>query len=288
MILCINEMKVSYENVKPDENSSFRTLYMNYPVKDFRWEYHYHPELELVCVVSGSGTRHVGYHKSGFRDGDLVLIGSNVPHSGFGLNSSDSHEEFVLQFREDIVQFSKTIGEFSELRKLLSVAKFGVQFSTATKEKILPKLREIRDTENSKRYLLLIHLLIELSYQQDYVLLNKEVMPHTIISKNKERLQAIFTFVEKNYDKEIDINIIAENVNLTLPSFCNFFKKTMKITFTEFLNQYRIEKACQLLLQGKSVSESCYNTGYNNISYFNRAFKKYIGKTPTEFNNEQF
>jgi len=60
----------------------------------------------------------------------------------------------------------------------------------------------------------------------------------------------------------------------------------MKITFTDFLNQYRIEKACHHILQGKSVSESCYSTGYNNISYFNRAFKKYVGETPTEFNNE--
>ncbi|WP_333852244.1 AraC family transcriptional regulator [Epilithonimonas sp.] len=279
-------MRVSYENVKPDENSSFRTLHMNFPVKEFRWEYHYHPELELVCVLSGSGTRHVGYHKSSFRDGDLVLIGSNIPHSGFGLNSSDPHEEIVIQFREEIIQFSKDIVELTNLRKMLSVAKFGVLFSSSTKKRILPKLQEILKTKNNKRYLLLLKLLVELSDEKDYVLLNKEVMPHTIISKNRERLQSIFTFVEKNYQKEIDINEIAAIVNLTLPSFCNFFKKTMKITFTDFLNQYRIEKACHHILQGKSVSESCYSTGYNNISYFNRAFKKYVGKTPTEFNNE--
>lgn len=279
-------MKVSYENVKPDENSSFRTLHMNFPVKEFRWEYHYHPELELVCVVSGSGTRHVGYHKSSFRDGDLVLIGSNIPHSGFGLNSSDPHEEIVLQFREEIIQLPQEVGELSTLRKMLSVSKFGILFSSSTKEKILPKLREMMKAENSKRYMLLINLLVELSGEEDYVLLNKEAMPHTIISKNKERLQSIFTFVEKNYQKEMDVNDVANIVNLTLPSFCNFFKKTMKITFTEFVNQYRIEKACHLILQGKSISESCYSTGYNNISYFNRAFKKYVGKTPTEFNNE--
>ena len=279
-------MKVSYENIKPDNNSSFRTLHMNFPVKEFKWEYHYHPELELVCVVSGSGTRHVGYHKSSFRDGDLVLIGPNTPHSGFGLNSSDPHEEIVLQFREEILPLPKDVAELAGLRKLLAVAKFGVLFSSSTKEKILPKLLELINTENSKRYLFLINLLVELGAEKDYVLLNKEAMPHTIISKNKERLQAIFTFVEKNYQKDININDIADIVNLTLPSFCNFFKKTMRITFTEFVNQYRIEKACQLILQGKSISESCYSTGYNNISYFNRAFKKYIGKTPTEFYNE--
>lgn len=279
-------MKVRYENIKPDENSSFRTLHMTFPVNEFRWEYHYHPEMELVCVVSGSGIRHVGYHKSSFRDGDLVLIGSNIPHSGFGLNSSDPHEEIVLQFREEIVPLPNDVGELAALRKLLSVAKFGVLFSSITKEKMLPKLHEMVKAEPYKRYLLLINLLVELSHEEDYILLNKEAMPHTIISKNRERLQSIFTFVEKNYMEEMDINDIAATINLTLPSFCNFFKKTMKITFTEFVNQYRIEKACQLILKGKSISESCYSTGYNNISYFNRAFKKYIGKTPTEFYNE--
>lgn len=279
-------MKISFEKIKPDENSSFRTLHLNFPVNEFRWEYHYHPEIELVCVVSGSGTRHVGYHKSSFREGDLVLIGSNIPHSGFGLNSSDPHEEFVLQFKEEIINMPNEVAELAPLRKLLSVAKFGILFSPLTKEKVLPKLYEIWNTEESKRYMLLINLLVFLSEQRDYILLNKEAMPFTIISRNKERLQTIFTYVEKNYDQNIDVHYVSQISNLTLPAFCNFFKKTMKITFTEFVNQYRIEKACQLIIQGKSISESCYKTGYNNISYFNRSFKKYTGKTPTEFNNE--
>jgi len=111
-------------------------------------------------------------------------------------------------------------------------------------------------------------------------------MPHTIISKNKDRLQTIFTYIEKNFKKEIAINEVAELVNLTLPSFCNFFKKATKITFTDFINQYRIDKACSLIAQGKTISEACYGTGYNSLSYFSRTFKKCIGKTPTEFRSE--
>lgn len=72
-------MKVSFERIIPSEKSSFRTLHNNSPISEFKWEYHYHPEIELVCVISGSGTRHVGYHKSNYRNGDLVLIGSNIP-----------------------------------------------------------------------------------------------------------------------------------------------------------------------------------------------------------------
>jgi len=279
-------MRVSYETIIPDKNSSFRTLHINVPVKELRWEYHYHQEMELVCVVSGNGTRQVGYHKSNFTNGDLVLIGSNIPHSGFGVNSVDPHEEIVLQFREEIIRFPEEIEEMDSLNRLVVQSQLGIMFSSKVKRKILPKLYEMMAAENQKRYFMLLNILFELAETKDYILLNKEVMPHTVISKNKERLQTIFTFVEKNYDKEIEINDIAKLVNLTLPAFCNFFKKTTKITFTDFVNQYRIDKACNLIAQGKSVSESCYETGYNSISYFSRTFKKYMGKTPTEFNNE--
>ncbi len=279
-------MKVYYESITSDKNSSFRALHINVPVKELRWEYHYHPEIELVCVVSGSGSRHVGYHKGNFRNGDLVLIGPNVPHSGFGNNSIDPHEEIVIQFKEEIMKFPSEIEETSALRKLLMLSKFGILFSDKAKKKLQPKLFQLLDSEGSKRYLLLLNILFELSEDKDYILLNKEVMPHTIISKHKERLQIIFTFLEKNYEKQIDINEVAHLANLTLPAFCNFFKKATKITFSDFVNQYRIDKACTLLLEGKSISEACYSTGYNSISYFNRSFKKYMNKTPTEFINE--
>ena len=278
-------MKVSYESIIPDKNCSFRTLHNNVAVKELKWEYHYQPEIELICVVSGSGTRHVGYHKSNYMNGDLVLIGPNIPHSGFGINSLDPHEEIVIQFREEIIVFPREIEEITALRKLIALSKFGILFNSKTKKKILPKLIQLFETENSKRYILLLNILFELSEEKDYVLLNKEVMPHTIISKHKERLQVIFTFLEKNYDKPIDINEVADLANLTLPAFCNFFKKATKITFSDFVNQYRVEKACKLLMEGKSITEACYNTGYSSISYFGRTFKKYMGKSPTEFTN---
>ena len=108
-------------------------------------------------------------------------------------------------------------------------------------------------------------------------------MPYTLLSKNSDRLQKVFTFVENNYYKEISMDEIAKKANLTLPAFCNFFKKTTHITFTEFVNRFRINKACQMIAQGQNVSESCYNSGFNSISYFSRIFKKYTGKTPSEY-----
>ena len=276
-------MKVSFERVLPDEKSSFRTLHNSSPISEFTWEYHYHPEIELVCIVSGSGTRHVGYHKSNYSNGDLVLIGSNIPHSGFGLNSIDPHEEIVLQFREEILQFPQEEVEARSIKNLLELSKYGIHFSTATKVSLLPQLKKMLESEGYKRYLLLLEILFDLSTRKDYDLLNKEIMPYTIISKNKARLENIFTYVEHHYDKEINIEDVAKLANLTLPAFCNFFKKATQITFTEFVNRYRINKACLLMVQDKSISECCYSCGFNNVTYFNRMFKKYTEKTPSEF-----
>ncbi|MBK1897900.1 AraC family transcriptional regulator [Chryseobacterium paridis] len=276
-------MKVSFERVMPSEKSSFRTLHNNSPISEFKWEYHYHPEIELVCVVSGSGTRHVGYHKSNYTNGDLVLIGSNIPHSGFGLNSIDPHEEIVLQFREEILQFPEQEIEARSIKNLLELSKYGIHFSAVTKKAMLPKLKKMLESEGYKRYLLLLDILFELSTRKDYDLLNKEIMPYTIISKNKARLENIFTYVEHNYDKDINIEDVAKLANLTLPAFCNFFKKATQITFTEFVNRYRINKACLLMVQDTSISECCYSCGFNNVTYFNRMFKKYTEKTPSEF-----
>jgi len=276
-------MKVTFESVKPDERSSFCTIHNNRPISEFKWEYHYHPEIELVCVVSGSGTRHVGYHKSNYTNGDLVLIGSNIPHSGFGLNSIDPHEEIVLQFREEILQFPLREVDAISIKKLLELSKYGILFTEEIKNKILPKLRQMLESEGYRRYILLLEILFELSACEDFTLLNNEVMPYTIISKNTTRLENIFTYVEQHYDKEIEIEEVAKLANLTLPAFCNFFKKATHITFTEFVNRFRINKACLLMAQDKSISECSYSCGFNNVTYFNRMFKKYTDKTPSEF-----
>lgn len=276
-------MKVKFERVVPDAGSSFRIININEPTENLKWEYHYHPEIELVCVVSGGGTRHVGYHKSDFINGDLVLIGSNIPHSGFGLNSSDPHEEIVIQFKEDILIFPEQETEGLAVRELLETAKYGILFTEETKAKMLPKLREIVDRKGYYRYIVLLQILLELARTKDYTLLNNDVMPYSVISKNKTRLQNIFTYVEQHFDRNIDIQTAANLANLTLPAFCNFFKKTTQITFTEFVNRYRISKACLFISQDKSISECGYTCGFNNVTYFNRTFKKYTGKTPSEF-----
>ncbi|PZU82385.1 MAG: AraC family transcriptional regulator [Chryseobacterium sp.] len=277
-------MKVILEHIQPDENSSFKVLHIkDVPIAELNWQYHYHSEIEIVCVFNGKGTRHVGYHKSHFEDGALALIGSNIPHSGFGLNATDPHEEIVILFKEEILSLPEGEQETNAIKKLLEMSRYGVLFSSKVKKQLIPKLEEMAQTEGYKRYLLLLEILFDLSKTGDYELMNTEVMPYTIVSRNRNRLEAVFTYVENGYQNEIDIMQAADLANLTKPAFCNFFKKATSLTFVEFVNRYRIDKACILLSQEKSIAESCYATGFNNITYFNKIFKKYTNTTPGQF-----
>ncbi len=236
--ITLTGMKVILEHISPDENSSFRVLHIkDVPISELNWKYHYHSEIEIVCVLHGKGTRHVGYHKSHFEDGALALIGSNIPHSGFGLNATDPHEEIVILFKEEILSLPDSEPDSHSIKKLLEIARYGVLFSSKVKKEMIPKLKKIAETEGYARYLLLLEILFDLSKTEDFELMNTEVMPYTIVSRNRTRLEAVFTYVENGYQNEIDIIQAADLANLTKPAFCNFFKKATSLTFVEFVNR---------------------------------------------------
>jgi AraC-like DNA-binding protein len=239
----------------------------------------------LVCVLSGSGTRHVGNHFSSYDDGDLVLIGPNLPHAGFGLNAHGLHEEIVIQIKENVLsQTLLAIPEMGNLRQLLEKGKYGICFTGATKEKATKKLVRLLKHSPFDRFIELIALLQFLATSTEHTLLNlpNGALPLNV-QKHHERLKSIFNYVEHHFDEEIEIKKVADIAHLTVPAFCNYFKKVMNITFTDFINQYRIQQACTLLQREKSIADACFESGFNNVTYFNKVFKTIMKKTPSEF-----
>ncbi len=278
-------MRVEFEIVHPDEGSSFRLLHQKTIAEKHAWQYHYHPEYEIVCVLAGSGTRHVGNHFSSYENGDLVIMGPNLPHSGFGLNAHGLHEEIVIQIKEEVFSQSLlTRPELGPLSPFLERVKYGVSFSGATKEKATKKLVRLLKLPAFERFIELIALLQFLATSTEYSMLNlpQGFLPLTV-QKHHERLKSIFAYVEQHYDEEIEIKKVADIAHLTVPAFCNYFKKVMSITFTDFINQYRIQQACILLHQEKSIADACFECGFNNVTYFNKVFKTIMKKTPSEF-----
>lgn len=276
-------MKIEYELIKPDYGSSFRVLHQKVMQEsEFIWQYHYHPEYELVYIPDGNnGTRHIGAHVSSFSNGDLVLIGSNIPHSGFGLHSSGSHEEIVLQFKGEVMP--QPIVEFRDIENLLERSKYGIAFSQQTKQMVGNKIMKMVRQNPLQRYLYLVEILHLLATAEGSILLNNRIISSRPVTKHRIRLQKILSYVENGYHKEILIREAASIAGLSVPSFCNFFKKATTITFSEFVKHYRIQKACHLLQQDKTVAEVCYDCGFNNVTYFNRLFKDLTKQTPSEF-----
>jgi len=277
-------MKVEFEVVHPDEGSSFRLLHQKIDAQYYTWQYHYHPEYEIVCVPYGRGTRHVGNHFCNYEDGDLVLIGPNLPHSGFGLNAFAMHEEVVVQIKQDVFTNSfLSLPEMDAINRLLEKAKCGMHFTGSTKYTLTKKLLRLSKLAPFERFVEVAYILDMMANSEEYVLLNPEIMMPAAMKKNNMRLQNIFTYVEQHFHEEIDIQKVASLANLSVPSFCTYFKKIMKVTFTDFLNQYRIERSCILLQQDKTIAETCFECGFNNVTYFNKVFKKILQITPSEF-----
>ena len=277
-------MKTEFEIIQADFGSSFRLLHHQVTADTFKWHYHYHPEYEIVCVFEGSGRRHVGNHLSNYDGGDLVLIGSNLPHGGFGYGAVGTHEEVVLQFREDFLGegfLSKP--EMNNIRKLFELSKQGISFDKKVKEKLTEKFRNLLQIQPFERMIELLNILQFLASSTKYELLNGADIRYNFSLKDQERLRKVYVFVEENFTKDIDIQEVANICNLTVPAFCNYFKKNLNQTFTDFTNEYRINQACKMLLEGEGIVDICFRCGFNNISYFGRVFKQIKGTNPSEF-----
>lgn len=113
--------------------------------------------------------------------------------------------------------------------------------------------------------------------------MHKKPYRNKFSERDQERLRSIYTFVDKSYAQKIKLSEVAAISNMSKEAFCRYFKKTSNYTFVQFLNRYRINQSKRLLMSGKSVSEACYQTGFESLSYFNRTFKKITNENPRNF-----
>lgn len=278
--------KTPLEIVRLDEGSSFKLLHQRVRADNFPWDYHCHPELELVYVYDGTGRRHVGNHVSYYQDGDLVLIGSQLPHSGFGYGSEGVHEEIVVQFKQETFsQGAVTMPEIHFIDTLFHQARLGMCFYGQTKKEIGKKIRVLPGLDSFERFLVMMEVLKELASSREYIVLNESVKTYGFRSKDQSRFKKICEHLEQNYSQSIDMEEVAGLVNLSVPAFCNYFKKMVSMTYTDFVNDYRVRKACQMLVTPKSILDISFECGFSSQSYFSKVFRKVKGMTPMEFRN---
>jgi AraC-like DNA-binding protein len=274
-------MKLQFESVQPNPNSSFKLFAPR--LNDF-FLWHFHPEYEIVYIEAAQGKRHIGEHIAPFFENDLVLIGPFVPHLNFDYGIRTPYEKTVLQLKEDFLgkDFLQSV-EMRDIQRLFENARQGcLCFHGEVKEKVGKRLQNLSNLPVFEQLLELLAIFQILALSTDYTqVLAKPVEQHSKI-KEQERLRAVYLFIEKNYQRKIEIEEIATVSHLSKAAFCRYFKKMTRLTFIDFLNQYRVNQAKTLLQGDCTVTEACYACGFESLSYFNRVFKRVTGRNPKE------
>ncbi len=280
-------MKIQLEAIKPSSETSFH-LMLNPRLNNFFF-WHFHPEYELVFIDGADGTRHVGEHISRYTGSDLVLIGSNIPHLNFDYGVKTDYHKTVLHIPPDFL--GEALGKTPELeaiQQLFENSAHGLAFLNETKAQAGIMLRKLHDLAPFEQFLEVLGILQFLANSQETELLHPAPVRNQYTKKAQERLQLLYRFIDENYQRKIEITEAAALCQMTEAAFCRYFKKMTRLTFTDFINHYRISQAKRLLLLDKNVSEACYACGFESLSYFNRTFKKLTQENPLTFKKQYF
>ncbi len=275
-------LKTDLEQIPIPDGSSLR-LMINPDLSDFFF-WHFHPEFELVYIEGADGTRHVGDHISRFQGSDLVLIGSNIPHLNFDFGIKTHYEKYVVHLRPDFLQSQPApTPELGQIRRLVELSSHGIAFSPPMRKVMAPMLRKLPGLSSFEQFLSVLRILFILSNDEGMEKLHPAPFQNQYTQRDQNRLKKVYGYIDEHYTHKIDGHEVADLANLTYEAFCRFFKKMTKLTFTEFVNQYRIDASKRMLMMGHNVSETCFSCGFESLSYFNRTFKKLTGENPTEF-----
>ena len=279
---------ISIDNAK-DQSLTIRY----YKEPRFQNSWHFHKELELVYVIKGEGTRFVGDNIEDFKSDDLVLLGANLPHRWKNVIAFDENgnklngEAIVIHFPpyflgKDFLE----IPEMWPIRELFSFAKQGIKLSQKLKYTIAKSMKHMLDLNNYDRLLELLHILKLISEDKDLELLSGYSFMDSIHQPQNLKLDNVFEFVMNNFSEKITLDQAARVANMNRTAFCKYFKYRTDKTFFQFLNEVRVGYSCRLLMeQNLNISEICFESGFNNLSNFNRQFKKRTRLSPGEYQN---
>lgn len=250
--------------------------------------WHFHEEIELLYVNKGYGKRHIGNHISYFNNSQLLLIGSKLPHNGFTDGMTKYGKETLVQFHPDFLgRDFFNVPEMKDISRLLERAKKGILFNRETKKLLGPRIEELVKYEGFERIVKLLNVLQSLALREDYRILNPEGFNFETEPQDTAKIDIIFKHVNQNFTNHISLDEIADKVSMTVPAFCRYLKRVTGKTFTKLVNEYRVVHATKLLQESDmSITDVCYECGFNNFSHFNKLFKEVTGKSASKYRSE--
>jgi AraC-like DNA-binding protein len=281
-------MKPQLLKITPPPNASFNFFVQDTPYFSTPW--HYHPEYEIVLVLESTGKKFVGINISSFKPGDLCMIGAYLPHYYrnedvyYAKETALRAKSLVIHFLEDFMgsKFFE-LPECQNLKNLLDRSKRGLNFGSKTLKKVAPKIEGMKELSGVYRLMELISILNILSEAEDIKELNTN--PMSLQNEvDSARINDVLSYIVQNYQQEIHLGEVAKLANMSESAFSRYFKKRTRLTFSQFVTEIRIEHACKLLVQDKmSISAISVESGFNNLSNFNRQFKLVKHTTPLAY-----
>ncbi|PWJ57978.1 AraC-like DNA-binding protein [Dyadobacter jejuensis] len=278
-------MKAQLLKISNKIEQSFSIRHDIIPVYHNRW--HYHPEIEIVHIRKGKGTYIIGDSISSFEEDDLFVLGANLPH----LFRYDHHNEeilsdaYVIHFLPNFLseEFFK-VPEMKVVREFIAKAQQGIHIKQESSDKFGGIMSDLHDSSGVFRLINLLKVFAELCNAKSETKLASFGYFNNYDAVDSERLNNIYHYVLGNFEKEITLQEISNVANLSVNSFCRYFKTKTNKTFSNFLLEVRVGHACKLLIETDlNISQICFESGFNNLSNFNRYFKKIAGKTPSQY-----
>lgn len=284
-------MKLHFLDRSSLNNSSFSTRVNEY--LNFLKVWHHHPEMELVVILKSQGTCFVGDCIEKFQEKDIVLIGENLPHmwlndeSYFQNDSKLLAKSVAIHFKKDFLgqHFFET-PEMIHLLELFNRAKFGIKFFDVSID-LHDEFQTMINLEGFDKTMAFLSVLNKLAKHKNFKLLASLGYVSTFQVTENKTLDKVHAYVFKNFNREITLEDVSQIANMNTSAFSRFFKRVNRKTFSQYLAEIRIGYACKLLLEDKfNVAEVCYESGFHNISNFNRQFKRIMETTPSAYVKE--
>jgi len=253
--------------------------------------WHYHPELELHYVIRGKGVRFIGDNISNFSAGEVLLLGSNLPHMWQCNEEYDQNhpnrrvEAIVIHFRPDCLgRDFLSLPETYQLPKLFENAQKGVKITGIARVRLIELMHKATHATGLDRLITLLAILKILAETEEYTTLASAYYFYKSNEVDTARLNKVCTYTLSKYKQEISLEEIASIANLSVTSFCRYFKLMTNKTYYDFLLEIRVSHACRQLVEDKLPTEViCFECGFNNVSNFYRHFKKITGVTPLAY-----
>ncbi|MEC3907881.1 AraC family transcriptional regulator [Tamlana sp. 2201CG12-4] len=282
-------MKANFRKLKRPIEDAFHIRKDTREVFDDAW--HYHDMLELVYIEQGKGERYIGDSIEAFKKGDIILVGSKLPHvwrSNIAKNKANHPKKravaIVIQFPIDFFgnHFSE-LSESIEIKQLIKRAERGIAFKGNGKKILTKQITALLTYKGMERLIKFLEMLYTLALFEKYDLLASPHFINTIYS-NDLKINKAFEYIMEHFKEELKLSDVAANAGMNKTAFCRFFKNKTKKTFSNFLNEIRIGYACKLIREDNlTIVEALYGSGYSSPSYFYKNFKLIKGISPTEY-----